>query len=192
MEKDDLNPVSKCVVIGGSAGSLKVMLQIAAALDPDLDFPVILVLHRKSDTHSSLEELFNNYSRLPVKEAEDKDLLQPGMIYVAPSGYHLLVERDHYLSLDCSEKVLWSRPSIDVTFQSVAEIFGEQALGILLSGANNDGVMGLQSIKDNGGKIMIQDPFNAEMPVMPLAALDQVQPDYLLTDTLMADVINNF
>jgi two-component system chemotaxis response regulator CheB len=192
MEKDDLIDISKCVVIGGSAGCLKVLLRIIPKLSPDLCIPIIIVIHRKNDRKSSLDQLLNYRTSLIVQEAEDKVMLKNGRLYIAPPDYHLLIEKDHSLSLDGSEKVLWSRPSIDVTFQSAAEIFGEKVLGILLSGANNDGASGLKSIKKAGGTTIIQHPDNAEISVMPLAALNLLQPDYLLKDEEIAAVINNF
>lgn len=181
-----------CVVIGGSAGSLKVLLRIVPRLWPELPFPVIVVLHRKKDPDSSMEQLFREHSRMRVKEAEDKEPLCPGAIYLAPPDYHLLIEKDYSLALDASEKVLWSRPSIDVTFESAAEVFGSRTLGILLSGANNDGAAGLAEIQNAGGCTIVQDPANAEMPVMPEAALALLQPAYVLPDRALAEAINHF
>lgn len=192
MEKDDLTGISKCVVIGGSAGCLKVLLRIIPELSPNLYTPIIIVIHRKNDRKSSLDQLLNYRTSLIVQEAEDKITLEQGGLYIAPPDYHLLIEKDHSLSLDGSEKVLWSRPSIDVTFQSAAEVFGENVLGILLSGANNDGASGLEYIKKAGGITIIQHPDNAEMPVMPQAALNRMPPDYLLKDKEIAAAINNF
>jgi len=192
MEKNDLKKAAKCVVIGGSAGSIKPLLHILSKLKTSLDFPVIVILHRKNDPRSSLETLLDNGCSLVVKEAEDKETLKGGVIYVAPGDYHLLIENDHSLSLDASEKVLWSRPSIDVTFQSAADVYKNKLLGILLSGANNDGSLGLERIKAMGGKTIVQHPENAEMPAMPLAAINTFEPDYILNDTEIAPVINRF
>lgn len=192
MEKNDLKTVSRCVVIGGSAGSLKVLLHLLPELHYPLSFPVIIVLHRKNDRRSSLEHLLGYRTSIPVREAGDKESLHNGTIYIAPPDYHLLAEKDCSLSLDGSEKVLWSRPSIDVTFHSVAEVFGSNTLGILLSGANNDGAYGLECIRAAGGKTLIQDPAYAEMPAMPLAALERLYPDFLAKDHDIADIINHF
>lgn len=192
MAKDHLGSRPKCAVIGGSAGSLKVIMRLVSELRPDLPFPVIVVLHRRNDAQSLLEEILNDRTRLNVKEAEDKESLQPGYIYLAPPDYHLLVEKDHSLSLDASEKVLWSRPSIDVTFESAGEAYGPGALGILLSGANNDGSAGLRHIRSMGGKTIVQDPLNAEIPVMPRAALELFQPDMLLSDHELSAAMNRF
>jgi two-component system chemotaxis response regulator CheB len=192
MEKNDLINVSKCVVIGGSAGCLRVLMRIIPELHTQLNFPIIIIIHRKNDRRSSLDQLLTHRTSIIVNEVEDKVMLENGKLYIAPPDYHLLIEKDHTLSLDGSEKVLWSRPSIDVTFQSAAEIFGEKVLGILLSGANSDGAFGLECIKNAGGKTIIQHPDNAEISIMPLAALDRLQPDYLLKDTAIAAIINSF
>ena len=180
------------ILIGGSAGSLEAILQILPKLTTEFSIPIVIILHRKTDNDNTLLELLTSRTQFNVREVEEKEVPENACLYIAPADYHILFEEDRSFSVDDSEKVNYSRPSIDVAFQSAASVYKDRLLGILLSGANNDGVMGLQSIKDNGGKIMIQDPFNAEMPVMPLAALDQVQPDYLLADNLMADVINHF
>lgn len=192
MAKNDLTDIKKCVLIGGSAGSLKVLMRILPALRTDLDFPVLIIIHRKNDPNSSLDQLLNSQTPLPVKEAEDKEVLEKGTLYIAPPDYHLLVEKDGSLSLDGSEKILWSRPSIDVTFQSAAEIFGPRTMGILLSGANNDGAFGLSCIKKAGGSTIVQHPDNAEIQAMPLSALEEMKPDFILNDHEMAAVINNF
>lgn len=192
MEKNDVNIPARCVIIGGSAGSLKALLHFFPKLKAGLPVPVIVVVHRKNDTQSSLEKLLSDHTVLTVKEAEDKEWLQPATIYIAPPGYHLLVEKDHSLSLDGSEKVLFSRPSIDVTFQSAADAFEKGLLGIILSGANNDGAHGLLTVKNYGGTTVIQNPENAEIPAMPQAALEQVMPDHIANDQHIADLVNHF
>jgi len=192
MAKNDLIPVSRCVVIGGSAGSLKALMRILPGLKPAKDVAIIIILHRKNDSRSSLDQLLGYQTRLEVKEAEDKETMRTGVIYIAPPDYHLLIENDASLSLDCSEKILWSRPSIDVTFESAAEIFGAGTLGVLLSGANNDGTQGLASIRQAGGHTLVQDPANAEIPAMPQSALNDMQPDFVLPDTEIAGAINRF
>src|SRR6187402_298911 len=130
MAKNGINTTKKCVVIGGSAGSLKVLMEFLPQLKPDLAFPLVIILHRKNDRRSSLENLLNNVCPLTVKEAEDKESLKDGIVYVAPSDYHLLLERDYSLSLDASEKVIWSRPSIDVTFLSAVEVYKNNLMGV--------------------------------------------------------------
>ena len=133
--------------------------------------PIVVVLHRLKNVQSKLEDVLQLSSKIPVKEAEDKQPIKPNTIYLAPGNYHLLVERDHSFSLSVSEKVNFSRPSIDVTFISVGEVYGENALGIVLTGANPDGANGLQFIADNGGEAIVQDITEAQVSVMPQSAL---------------------
>ena len=180
----------KCAIIGGSAGSLKVILSMLPGLHPALAIPVIVVLHRLTHSNSSLEELLATRTVLRVKEAEDKDQLTASTIYIAPADYHLLIEKDFSLSLDVSEKVLFSRPSIDVTLQSAAEAFGPDLLAVLLSGANQDGAEGLKMVRDAGGTVAVQDPSWADNGSMPGAALKLVTPDYLLSEGQLNSVIN--
>lgn len=129
----------KIIAIGGSAGSLEVVLKIVEALPAVTSSVFIIVLHRKNGPDSILADLFSSKTTLPVKEVEDKEPISPGAIYIAPPDYHLLIEDEENFALDSSEKVQYSRPSIDVSFQSVADCFGAAVLGILLSGANADG-----------------------------------------------------
>jgi two-component system chemotaxis response regulator CheB len=187
MEKDQLkddskSKVSKVVVIGGSAGALTVVLQIIQRLNLSLGATGIVVLHRKASDENVLLDVLSAKTDYEVREVEDKDELLPGIIYVAPADYHVLVERDGSLTLDDSEKVNYSRPSIDVTFESAADIYGPSLVGVLLSGANADGVAGLGRIKQRGGKVVIQDPANAEFVYMPKQAVEKVRADLLLTD----------
>ena len=166
-------------MFGGSAGSLEVLMKILPRLDAALSFPIVLVLHRKSGEDTNLEDLVAMKSRVPVQEVEDKVPLLPGFVYVAPSDYHLLFEKDGLLSLDTSEKVNYSRPSIDVSFESAADAYGKAVVAILLSGANADGTEGLKAIKDAGGIIIVQKPETAEVPFMPANAISNSFPDYI-------------
>ena len=168
MAQDQVRPFH-VVVIGGSAGSLEIVMDIVRNLPPQSQDVFIIVLHRKYDNNESiLENLLSHNTKLRVMEAEDKEIIQPASIYIAPPDYHLLVESDGAsFSLDSSEKVHYSRPSINVTFQSVADVFGNRVLGILLSGANADGAEGLLAIKQAGGHTMVQHPATAEVDFMP-------------------------
>lgn len=159
------------VVIGGSAGSLEIILKIIAGVPANTTASFLIILHRKNDQASIFENLVRNRSLLPVKEVEDKDPILKGHVYIAPPDYHLLIETSRTFSLDTSEKVHHSRPSIDVSFDSVADIFGKNVVGVLLSGANADGAQGLLSIKNAGGRTIVQDPASAEVPYMPQQAL---------------------
>ena len=179
------------VILGGSAGSLQVLMKILPLLNVQLPFAFVIVLHRKSTEDKTLEQLIDLKSTVNVREVEDKVLLVPGNIYIAPSNYHLLFEKDNYISLDASEKVNYSRPSIDVSFESAAEVYKSKVLGILLSGANADGTKGMQIIKEMGGTIIAQDPETAETPFMPLNAIKFAKPDYILTVEEIIDFINS-
>lgn len=170
----------RLLVIGGSAGALQPVLDIASAVKDIPALSVIVVLHRKPAEEGVLVSLLSTRSSFQVREVEDKDDLRPGIIYIAPPDYHVLLEKDGTLSLDDSEKVNFSRPSIDVTFESAAEVAGEQLMCILLSGANADGVQGMITAKRKGALIVVQDPADSEFPTMPQQAIDQVAVDMLL------------
>jgi two-component system, chemotaxis family, protein-glutamate methylesterase/glutaminase len=191
MEKDEVTSGLKVLIIGGSAGSLEVLLSILPGLQPLPGYAVVIVVHRKNSEDNTLEELFAIKSAIPVSEVEDKTPLMPGFMYIAPSGYHLLFECNGELSLDLSEKIHYSRPSIDVAFESAAQVFGSHLTAILLSGANADGAQGLVAVKDSGGTTVVQDPDTADMPTMPQSALDAVVPDFVLKTRQMLPFINS-
>lgn len=179
MEKNSLTENVKLVIIGGSAGSLEVLLKIVPQLHAAA-FALVIVLHRKSGEDATLEDLFKIKSRIPFREIEDKVQLKHGFLYVAPANYHLLFESGNLISLDISEKVNYSRPSIDVAFESAADAYGKNVTGILLSGSNSDGSAGLEAIRKAGGIVVVQDPESAEMPYMPRAAVERLRPDHIL------------
>jgi len=181
MEKDAVSLKCKVAVIGGSAGSLDVLMQVLPELPVIHTFALVIVLHRKSAEDSTLEELIAIKTATTVMETEDKVPLKPGYIYVAPSDYHLLFEKNDIISLDASEKINYSRPSIDVAFESAAEAYGRAAVAILLSGANADGTNGLMAIQKNSGISVVQKPETAVMPFMPRHAIENTKPDYVLT-----------
>ncbi|HZH64373.1 MAG TPA: chemotaxis protein CheB [Flavisolibacter sp.] len=174
----------KVIAIGGSAGSLDIVLKIVAALPAATTSVLVLILHRKTTADSVLQYLLSSRTSLSVKEVEDKEPIQAGTIYIAPPDYHLLVEDKHTFALDSSEKVQYSRPSIDVSFESIAACFGTDALGILLSGANADGAEGMAAIKAGGGYTIAQDPASADVGYMPQQAINLGVVDEVL------DVIN--
>jgi len=182
MEEDKIISNCKVVIIGGSAGSLNALMQILPELPKLNNFAIVIVLHRKSTDDQTLEELLSLKANITVKPVEDKVPLLPGFIYVAPSNYHLLFEKNETLSLDISEKINYSRPSIDVSFESAAEIFGSSLTGILLSGSNTDGTQGLKAIQAEKGTIVVQNPTVAEMPFMPHNAILNTTPDFVLTN----------
>lgn len=189
MAKDQI----KLVAIGGSAGSLDAIFRILPLLKPSASFAVIIILHRKPGASGEelLVELLRARTDWVVQEAEEKEVLMPGHIYVAPPDYHLLIETDHTLSLDVSEKVNYSRPSIDVTFESAAEVFGPHLLAILLSGANADGTEGMMHVKEKGGCCIAQAPSSAEVSYMPQQAIDRVKVDAVLDVEQIATFMND-
>lgn len=160
------------VAVGGSAGGLEAMRTLLSALRADFPAALLLVQHR-ARASEALAEVLQESSQLPVAEAEDKDPLLPGRVYVAPADYHLLVERGH-LALSTEEPVLFSRPSIDVLFETLADAYGPAAMGVVLTGANRDGAAGLRRIVERGGAALVQDPRTAESPTMPAAAIAAV------------------
>ncbi|HEY0176434.1 MAG TPA: chemotaxis protein CheB [Pedobacter sp.] len=178
------------MIIGGSAGSLDVLLKVLPLVNPGLSIPVVIVIHRKHGTDSLLPELLSGRTKLKVKEIDEKEKIVAGTIYIAPSDYHTLIEQDHSFSLDYSEKVNYSRPSIDVTFQAAAEVYREKLVCVLLSGSNADGVEGLKSVKSWGGVTVIQDPATAQVAYMPEQALLHARIDYTLRTEDMAEFIN--
>lgn len=171
MAQNRMSRASKAVVIGGSTGSIDVLLQLLPALRPPLSFALIIVVHRKNSADSTLAHLLSLKTIIPLTEVDDKDPIRPGNIYLAPADYHLLLERDGTFSLDDSEKVHYSRPAIDVTFESAADVYGPALVGILLSGANADGTWGMEAIKRAGGITVAQQPESAQAAFMPQQAI---------------------
>jgi two-component system chemotaxis response regulator CheB len=166
-----MNDHSNIVIIGGSAGCLHVLIQLLKNLPKDFNTPVVIVMHRQRNVVSEMKHILTAHSNKQIIEPDDKHPIETCCIYLAPQNYHLLIEVDHTFSLDYSEVVRYSRPSIDVTFESGALVYGEGVIGILLSGANNDGAIGLKTITDNKGIAIVQSPSTAEYPAMPQAAI---------------------
>lgn len=178
----------KVLMIGGSAGSLTVVLKFLPLLQTQ-DLSVIIIFHRKPTDDPVLLDILSTKTNYLVKEADDKDSLLPGVVYVAPADYHLLVEKDWSITLDDSEKVNYSRPSIDVAFESAAEACGGKLRCVLLSGANADGAKGIAYAKMLGAKVAVQNPTSAEVPFMPQSALSLVQPDLLFRDEELMKIL---
>ncbi|RYF16648.1 MAG: chemotaxis protein CheB [Comamonadaceae bacterium] len=168
------------VVVGASAGGIDALLTLMEPLRPPLAVPLIVVLHLPDNHESRLVQVFGHRLRVPVAEAEPHAPVRDGCVYFAPPGYHLLVEADRSFSLSCDPPVLFSRPSIDVLFESCAEAWGERLVGMLLTGANEDGARGLASIKAAGGLTAVQDPAEAAYPAMPEAAVRLAHPEFVL------------
>ncbi|MBX3186532.1 MAG: chemotaxis protein CheB [Labilithrix sp.] len=162
---------TEAIVIGGSAGALEALDGMLPALPSRFSVPVVLVLHISPAKPSLLADVLGRKSALPVKEPNDKEPVASGAIYVAPPNYHLLFERSRTFSLSVDELVHFSRPSIDVAFESAADAYGAGLVGVLLSGANEDGARGLARVKAVGGRTFVQAPETASSPEMPEAAL---------------------
>jgi two-component system, chemotaxis family, protein-glutamate methylesterase/glutaminase len=180
----------KMVVIGGSAGSLSVLLYLLPRLRKNFSIPITIVLHRAASNDNILAQLLSTKTRLKVKEIDEKESPMPGHIYIAPPNYHLLMEKDNSFSLDYSEKINYSRPSIDVTFQSASDVYNNTLVCILLSGANADGAEGLKQVQALGGSSIVQTPATAEVPHMPEQAILTQKPDYIFSPQEMVDYLN--
>ena len=189
MEKNTMISNCKVIIIGGSAGSLQVLMDLLPSIPMIDSFAIVIVLHRRASDDLTLEELIKVKANIPVKIIEDKVLFKPGYLYVAPANYHLLFEKNNTIALDTSGKVNFSRPSIDVSFESASEIYGNAVIGILLSGSNSDGTAGLKAIQKAGGLVIVQDPTSAEMPFMPINAIQNITPDYVLNTQEILDFI---
>jgi two-component system chemotaxis response regulator CheB len=161
------------IVIGASAGAIQALSRILPALPADYPIPVLIVVHVPADRADLLAPLFQAKCRVVVKEAEDKEPIMPGFVYFGPSDYHLLVEADRTVSLSADEPVLYSRPSIDVLFESAADAYGAGLVGVILTGANEDGAAGLRALAAAGGLALVEDPMDAFAPAMPSAALQR-------------------
>jgi two-component system chemotaxis response regulator CheB len=170
----------KAIVIGVSSGGLNVLKIVLPALPADFCLPIIIVQHVGAHSESYWIGLLNGMCKLTVKEADEKEIIAKGNVYIAAANYHLLVEKDHTLSLSTEKKVNFARPSIDVLFESAAEAYKNKLIGIILTGANSDGSKGIKKIKEYGGLTIVQDPDTAESPSMPTSAITAISPDHIL------------
>ena len=169
----------KALVIGGSAGSFPVITEILANIPKDFPLPILLCLHRLKDIREGFAEALNTKSKIKVIEPYDKQKIKKGFAYLAPSNYHLQVELGNTFSLSTDIMVKHSRPSIDVLFETTAFNFGKKTIGIILSGANSDGANGLKMVKNKGGLTIIQDPKEARISTMPVAASKVTDIDFV-------------
>lgn len=169
----------QAVVIGASAGGVRALTRILGGLRPDFPLPLVVVQHISADGADSLPHHLASVSPLPVREAEEKQAIEPGTVYLAPPDYHLLIEKDRTFSLSQEERVNFSRPSIDVLFETAAAAYGPRLIGVVLTGANRDGSAGLKQVREHGGLAIVQDPGEAESDVMPLAALAVAGADHV-------------
>ena len=170
----------KLIVMGVSYGGMNALQTILPVLPENFPVPVVIVQHMSPNPDSYLVSHLDSTCSISVKEAEDKEELKAGRVYLAPADYHILIEDDMTLSLTVEEKVNYSRPSIDVLFDSAAYAFGRKVIGVVLTGANTDGSLGLAEIKKNGGIAIVQSPETAVASVMPQGAIDAVMVDHIL------------
>lgn len=177
------------VVVGGSAGAVEVLQRLTSALTTSFSPAMAVVLHLPPDSREVLHELLAAPSRPPMKVAEDKEPLAAGTVYFATPGYHLLVEGGGTFALSLDDLVHFSRPSIDVLFETAAEAYGDRVLGVVLSGANADGAEGLRAIAEAGGATAIQNPATAEAPAMPQAALKVCGDSYVADAAAIAQLL---
>jgi len=168
------------VVIGTSAGGLTALNQIFKHIEKSFKLPIIVVQHLSPESDNFLAKNLNSNCVLSVSEASEKEEIEAGHIYIAPANYHLLIEDDHTFSLNIDPKVNYCRPSIDVLFESAANVYKDRLIGIVLTGANSDGARGLKYIKELGGTTLVQDPKTAEVAAMPKSAVNLFPADFVL------------
>jgi len=179
----------KALVIGASSGGVEALLTLLPSLPESLGIPVFVVLHIPRDRPSRLVELFQHKCVVVIREALDKEPVEPGVLYFAPPDYHLLVEAGPQIALSCDDPVHFSRPSIDCLFESAADEYRENLVGIILTGASEDGAAGLAAIKHQGGFTIVQTPEVSRAPAMPLAAIQAAQPHLVLSLSAIADLL---
>jgi two-component system chemotaxis response regulator CheB len=185
-----MNKNIEVIVIGGSAGSIRAARSIFQSLE-NLPVPILMALHRPAnDPESNLRHVLQNACKMPIIEPTATTLPQPGHVYLAPPDRHLVVEQNRTLELSNSPLVHYSRPSIDVLFLSAADVYGQNAIGILLTGANHDGAMGMKLLKDAGGITAVQDPADCMIDAMPRAAMALTTIDKVLPTQQIAEWLN--
>lgn len=185
--------INKVVAIGGSAGSIKVLKIILERLRVNEQSAVLICLHRlQNDTSTGLRDVLQYSSDTPIIEPQDREAIQGGRIYLAPPNVHLVVEYDLCFSLSSSPLVQYSRPSIDVLFMSAAEVFQENMVGVLVTGANRDGAYGMKTIKENGGRTVVQEPTDCFIDTMPKAAMALTEINHVLDATEIHQWLNDY
>jgi two-component system chemotaxis response regulator CheB len=182
---------NKVIIIGASAGGVQALQKIIGSFEKDFSMAVIIVQHLHPQSDDFMIRRLAKVCSIPVKEAEKREMIKPGMVYVAPPNYHLLIEEDKSFALSTDPRVNFCRPSIDVLFESAADIFGSNLIGIILSGANNDGAMGMKKIKKLGGMTIVQDPATAESDIMPGSVLNIMKVDAILTPEKIGNLLQN-
>ncbi len=180
----------EAVAIGVSSGGMDALSAILPKLSKDFALAVLVVQHLHPHSDNFLSIHLDRQCQVAVKEADEKEPIKPGVVYIAPPNYHLLVEEGKTLSLSTSEKVNYARPSVDVLFETAADVYQSALIGIILTGANNDGSQGLKRIKERGGLAIVQDPASAEAPTMPEAAIKTTDVDHVLSLQEIGELLN--
>lgn len=171
----------KAIVIGSSTGGFYALKHIITALPEDFALPILIVQHISANSDNFMAKYLDGLSKVSVKEADEKEKIQPGSVYISPPNYHLLVEENFTLSLSTEQKCNYARPSVDVLFETAAMAYQNQLIGVVLTGANQDGALGLQAVKKTGGMTIVQDPAEAEAYVMPQSAIEKADPHFILS-----------
>ncbi len=171
----------KAVIIGGSAGSFQVLTRILNSLPKTFNLPVLLCMHRLKHVRSGFLEALTIKSSLPVIEPNDKEQIKPGKIYLAPANYHMFIEMGNRIALSTEDPVNHSRPSIDLSFITASQAFRDKLVGIILSGANSDGAIGLQKVKELNGLTIVQDPNDCQVRTMTESAMKLTKVDHVFT-----------
>lgn len=178
------------VVIGASAGGMDAINRLLKNLEASFKLPVMIVQHTSPDSDNYFVMYIQEKTCLVVKEVTSGDNISDGTVYVAPPNYHILVEKDKRLTLSTEEKINYSRPSIDILFETAAEVYYENLIGIILTGASSDGSLGLKKIKQLGGYCIVQNPKNAEHKLMPESAIRIANPDKILDIEEISEFLN--
>ena len=180
----------EAIVIGLSSGGMNAIKKLLYSLSSAFPAPIIIVQHLGSRSDSTWISNLDQNCKLQVKEADEKEAIIKGRVYIAPPNYHLLIEKDKTFSLTIGEKVNFARPSIDLLFESAADAYTQALIGVVLTGSNHDGANGLKRIQEKGGFIMVEDPLTAESPGMPASAIALTKPDRILPlDELIKELI---
>lgn len=180
----------KAIIIGGSAGSFQVITKILSEINPDLELPIFMALHRLKHVRNGFVEALSIKSKKTIVEPNDKETIKKGIVYLAPANYHMNLELGNKIALSTEEMVNNSRPSIDITFDSASYLYKNRAIGIILSGANKDGAWGLKKLKDRGGFTIIQDPKECTIDTMPVAAQNATKIDLVLSTESIIKFLN--
>ncbi|MDD2364926.1 MAG: chemotaxis protein CheB [Desulfuromonadaceae bacterium] len=181
----------KAIVIGVSTGGVTALKKLLGGLPTDFPLPILVVSHISPDSDDGLAVLLDTLCSIHVKEANEGELIMPGTVYLAPANYHLLLERDSTIAFSIDSPVNFARPSVDVLFESAADVYNKTLIGILLTGAGNDGSKGMLKIKNRGGTVIVQDPVDAEMDSMPKSALQLLKADYVVCLKNIPELLHN-